>query len=235
MILDFIIIGIFLIIAFVGYKVGFFRTILGVASVISGLIVSLFLTAPITRLLFGWGVGSGLSDNFYGKFTTGELATIYNNAGGGQAGIRAILIEIKVPGFFADIFSAKASGDTFEVVCRSVADGIAKLILGVIVFIVLLFATSLIIWILKKVFKGLRDSSRVIRFIDGLAGILAFTVLYVGVIFIFFTVLSYKITSDSSFIAFFNKQLFDPNVSRIGLSTFLWENNVIGNFIHILF
>ena len=235
MILDIAIILLALLVIFIGYKIGFFRCVLNFASIFSGFIIAIFATYPMTKLLFSWGIGSGFSDNFYNKITTSELGAIYTEAGGGQEGIKAALVHLKFPEFLASLMSQKATGDEFETIARAVADGIAKAILGVIVFFTLLIGLTILIWILKKVFKSLRKASTLIRIVDGSLGAALMLILFAGLILVFYTVISYFMESTSGFMTFMRSQLIDDGTVRIGLAKWMYDNNPIAGFVHFIF
>ena len=235
-ILDIIIVVATLLFMFIGYKVGFVRVILKIASIFSGLIVAIVLTSTVTKLAFGWGMMHGLSDKMTDKVMANETFQTYCESGGGEDGAAAVLESLGFPKFLAKLVgnSVGAGAGTPEEVARHIGDGIAKAVLTVIVFFVLLFGMSIIFWIIKKLFGSLRESVGLIRFIDGVLGIALFLCFYIIAVDIFFTVIAANIEKTTSFITWMNTQLHLSD-EKFGIAKYVYEHNVIKNIFAIFF
>ena len=237
MILDIIFIALALVFLFIGYKIGVFRIALKIASFFSGLLIAIFLTRPITNLTFSWGLGQGFSDHFYEKIVSNEIYQAYDAAGGGQAGYQALFENFGFPGFVAKIFAGMVAdnvGEDAAQISRMAADGIAKVILGIIVFFALLLLSSIIIAILKKSFKEIRDNVFIIRLIDGILGMAVFAVILLIIVYIFLAIMEKNIDSTSGFTVWIRTQLsLDTEDFRI--MKYFYTHNIIANIFKMLF
>ena len=138
MILDLILIALFILICFIGYKVGFLVTLVKIASGISGLIIAILLVKPTTNLVTNASWDKGLETKIYNNITSSDAFTKYSEVGAGEEGLSVLIEELGIPNFLADMISHKIVDSVNpNEIALSIADGISYVIVGFIVFFVL--------------------------------------------------------------------------------------------------
>ena len=238
MILDIIIIVLFLIIVIIGYKVGFLTTLLKLTSALSGIIIALCLTKPVTNLAVDAGWDSAMEEKIYTNITTSEVFIAYTEGGEGVNGINNLLQELGIPSFMSG-FIASGIADSVNPteLARSIADGVSYVFTFIITFFSLLIFSSLIFLILKLVVKSVREAVGFVRVIDGILGIVFYSLIFVLIIYIAFLIISLILQGaapDGEFAKFFAEQLHLED-DKFGVAKYLYQNNMIGNFFGLLF
>ena len=238
MILDIIIIVLFLIIVIIGYKVGFLTTLLKLTSALSGIIIALCLTKPVTNLVVDAGWDSAMEEKIYTNITTSEVFIAYTEGGEGVNGINNLLQELGIPSFMSG-FIASGIADSVNPteLARSIADGVSYVFTFIITFFSLLIFSSLIFLILKLVVKSVREAVGFVRVIDGILGIVFYSLIFVLIIYIAFLIISLILQGaapDGEFAKFFAEQLHLED-DKFGVAKYLYQNNMIGNFFGLLF
>lgn len=238
MILDLIIVLLFLLIAFIGYKVGFLATLIKFTSAFSGIIIAVFLTKPITNLAVEANWDSAMESKIYTNITTSDVFIAYTEGGEGVEGINQLLQELGIPPFISG-FVAAGIAETMDPmqIAAKIADGVSYVFVFIITFVSLLLFSSLVFLILKLLVKTVRKAVGFIRVIDGILGILFFTFMFVIVIYLAFLVISLILQGadpSDGFYIFMTEQLHLED-DKFGIAKYLYENNVIGNFFALLF
>ena len=238
MILDIIIILLFIIVAIIGYKVGFLTTLLKFTSALSGIIIALCLTKPVTNLAVDSGWDSAMENKIYTNITTSEVFISYTEGGEGVDGINNLLQELGIPSFMSG-FIASGIADSVKPneIATKIADGVSYIFTFIITFFALLIFSSLIFLILKLIVKGVRKAVGFIRVIDGILGILFYAlmfILFIYIAFLIITLILQGVSPDSGFATFFQEQLHLED-DKFGVAKYLFENNMIGNFFGLLF
>ena len=238
MVLDIILILLFIIIGFIGYKVGFLATLIKITSIFSGLIIAICLAQPVTDLVTNWGWDSAMENTIYTNITTSDVFVAYTEGGEGVTGIDQLLQELGIPSFVSGFVAEGIVGsvDPLEV-ARGIADGVSYVFTFIITFVALLIFSSLIFLILKLVVKSVRKAVGFIRVVDGIFGIIFYLFMLTIVIYIVFLIISiilHGADQSGGFVTFMNEQLHlhDDN---FGIAKYFYENNVIGNFFGLLF
>lgn len=238
MILDIIVIILFLLFIYIGYRVGFIRTLVKFASALSGLIIALCLAKPTTNLIINAGWSDGVYERAYENVITSDAFASYLAAENGEVGANYLLEELGIPSFISG-FIAPTIADNIDPleVASGIAEGVRYVTVFVITFIGLLIFSSLVFAILKMFFSGLRDRIGFIRFVDGILGVIFYSLLFLIFIYIVFLILSISLQSashDNKFISFILEQLHLED-EEFGIAKYLFENNIIGNFMKLLF
>lgn len=238
MILDLIIIILFLIIAVVGYKVGFLNTLIKLTSTLSGIIIAICFTKPITNLAVNFGWDNGIEEKVYTNIISSEAFTAYTEAGAGVEGLSELLQQLGIPSFMSG-FVASGLANSVEPleIARSVAQGVSYVLVFMLVFVCLLVFSSIGFLILKLFVKAVRKSVGFIRVTDGIIGIIFYFMMFMLVLYIAFLVISLMLQSapqDSDFVIFFEQQLH-LNDDKFGLAKYIYKNNMIGNFLGLIF
>jgi uncharacterized membrane protein required for colicin V production len=238
MILDLILILLFIIVAVIGYKVGFLTTLIKLTSTLSGIIIAICFTKPITTAVVDWGWDSAIETKVYNNIVSSEAFVAYTEGGEGVEGISSLLQELGLPSFISG-FVASGLVDTIDpiAIAEGIANGVSYVLVFMIVFVVLLLFSSIGFLILKLFVKTVRKSVGFIRVIDGIAGIIFFFLMFMLVIYIGFLIVSLMLQSapaDSDFVLFFEEQLH-LNDDTFGLAKYIYKNNMIGNFLGLIF
>ena len=238
MVLDIIIIVLFIVIAIIGYKVGFLATLLKLTSALSGIIIALCLTKPVTNLAVDAGWDSAMENKIYTNLTTSEVFISYTEGGEGVEGINKLLQELGIPAFMSG-FVASGIADSVDPlqIARDISDGISYVVTFIITFFALLIFSSLIFLILKLIVKSVREAVGFVRVVDGIIGIVFYLLILILIIYIAFLVISLILQGadpEGGFAKFFAEQLHLDD-EKFGVAKYFYENNMIGNFFGLLF
>ena len=238
MILDLIIILLFIIVAVIGYKVGFLTTLLKLTSTLSGIIIAICFTKPITNLAVDWGLDNAIEEKVFTNITTSEAFEAYTEAGAGVEGLSELLQQLGIPSFMSGVVANGIANSVQPLeIARSIAQGISYVLVFILVFVFLLLFSSVGFFILKLFVKVVRKSVGFIRVTDGIMGVIFYFMTFMLILYIVFLVVSLMLQSapqDSDFVIFFEEQLH-LNDERFGLAKYIYKNNMIGNFLGLIF
>ena len=118
-----------------------------------------------------------------------------------------------------------------------ISQGVSYVLVFMIVFVSLLLFSSLGFLILKLFIKTVRKSVGFIRVVDGIIGVIFYFLIFMLIIYLGFLIVSLMLQSappDSEFVLFFEEQLH-LNDDSFGLAKYIYKNNMIGNFLGLLF
>lgn len=238
LILDIILIVLFLIVAIIGYKVGFLTTLLKLTSALSGIIIAICFTEPVTNLAIEWELDNSIEQTVYNNITTSNAFKAYTEGGAGVIGIDNLLQELGLPSFISNFVASKIvdSVDPLEI-ASSISQSISYVFMFIIVFLILLIFSSLAFFILKLIVKSVRKSVGVFRVLDGIVGIVFYLVIFMLIIYIAFLIISLILQSapaDSGFVLFMEEQLH-LNDEEFGIAKYIYKNNMLGNFLGLIF
>ena len=238
MILDIIIILLFIIVAVIGYKVGFLTTLVKLTSTLSGIIIAICFSKPITNLAVNWGLDNGIEETVYNNIVTSEAFEAYTEAGAGVEGLSELLQQLGIPSFMSGVVASGLVNSVEPLqIARSIAEGISYVLVFLLVFVGLLLFSSLGFFILKLFVKAVRKSVGFIRVTDGLMGIIFYFMIFMLILYVAFLVVSLMLQSapqDSDFVRFFEEQLH-LNDDQFGIAKYIYKNNMIGNFLGLIF
>ena len=238
MILDLIIILLVIIIGFIGYKVGFLTTLIKLTSALSGIIIAICFTKPITNMVCDLGWDKAVEDQVYANVISSDVFQTYVEGGEGVNGINQLLQELGIPSFISSFIAGgiAESIDPHEIALK-IADGVSYVLVFLITFVALLLFSSLFFLLLKLIVKGIRKSVGFIRVIDGIFGIIFFLLIFFIILCIVFMIISLIMQSadpNGGFVSFFRDQLHLED-DTFGIAKYLYENNFIGNFFGLIF
>ena len=179
MILDIILIALFLIVAIIGYKVGFLTTLLKLTSALSGIIIAICFTEPVTNLAIEWELDNSIEQTIYTNITTSDAFKAYTEGGAGVEGIDNLLQELGLPSFISNFVASKIvdSVDPLDI-ATSISQSVSYVFMFIIVFLILLIFSSLAFFILKLIVKSIRKSVGVFRVLDGIVGIAFYLLIF---------------------------------------------------------
>ncbi len=238
MILDLILIALFLIVAIIGYKVGFLTTLLKLTSALSGIIIAICFTKPVTNLAIEWGLDDSIEQTVYTNITTSDAFIAYTEGGAGVEGVNNLLQELGLPSFIANFVAGSLADavDPLEI-ATSISQGVSYVFVFIIVFLLLLIFSSLAFFILKLLVKSIRKSVGVFRVLDGIVGIMFYLLIFMLIVYIAFLIISLILQSsapDSGFVLFMEEQLHLDD-EEFGLAKYIYKNNMLGNFLSLIF
>ena len=238
MILDIIIILLFLLVIFIGYKTGFLSTLLKLASAISGIIIALCLTQPVTNLAVEQGWNDSIETKIYENIVSSEAFAAYVDGGQGVEGLNNLLKEVGVPAFMSEFVAERiAEGINPEEIAVSISESVGYVITLVVVFVALLILSALLFAVLKLFIKSARKTTGIIRLVDGVLGVAFYGLIFVVVLYVVFFVLSLIMKNapvDSSLVVFMTEQLHLED-DKFGLAKYFYENNIITKFFELIF
>jgi hypothetical protein len=238
MILDIILILLFLIIGFIGYKIGFLTTLLKLTSALSGIIIAICLTKPVTNLAVIAGWDSAMENKIFTNITTSDVFVAYTEGGEGVNGINNLLQELGIPAFMSGIVAnGIAESINPTELARQIADGVSYVVTFVITFFALLLFSSLIFLILKLVVKSVREAVGFVRIVDGILGVIFYILMFIIILNIVFLIISLILQGadpNGGFASFFLSQLHLDD-GNFGVAKYLYQNNMLGNFFGLLF
>ena len=238
MVLDLILILLFIIVAVIGYKVGFLTTLIKLTSTLSGIIIAICFTKPVTNVVVDWGWDNAIEAKVYNNITSSEAFLAYTDGGEGIEGINNLLQQLGLPSFISG-FVASGLVDKFNPndIAIGISQGVSYVLVFMIVFVSLLLFSSLGFLILKLFIKTVRKSVGFIRVVDGIIGVIFYFLIFMLIIYLGFLIVSLMLQSappDSEFVLFFEEQLH-LNDDSFGLAKYIYKNNMIGNFLGLLF
>ena len=238
MILDLILILLFVIVAVIGYKVGFLTTLIKLTSALSGIIIAICFTKPVTNLVVSWGWDNAIEEKVYTNIVSSEAFVAYTEGGEGVEGISNLLQELGLPSFISGFVASGLvdSVDPLEI-ASGIASGVSYVLVFMIVFVALLLFSSIGFLILKLFVKTVRKSVGFVRVLDGIIGIIFYFLIFMLIIYIAFLIVSLMLQSappDSDVVMFFEEQLH-LNDDKFGLAKYIYKNNMIGNFFGLIF
>lgn len=228
-IIDIILVVLAVLVIIIGYKKGFLHKAIGLIGLFVGLVIAFVFCQQLASCFKSNGIiYNNIYDSIYQRaLESQELQSLT---------VRDVLINMGINDFFADMF-ARSIGDINPLeVATKIADYFAYILLIIICFFILFFGVflaSIVLKILSKILRG----SKIIRFIDGLLGIVLYFGLFAISVYIVFTIIKYMENADF-FVPVKNfldvdMKLNDPDTFR--LSKFFYEHNIIYSILHIFF
>lgn len=229
MILDIAYVVMFLLAILVGYKVGFLRYILKIASLLAGLISSVLLVNPVKKLVMSTALGDKVVDMVVAKFHETE---IYQNLGE-NATIQELLGEIGIPDVLVGAIEVILNnmGIIDGEVVNSLSVNIANIIVTFLAFIFLWLGTALLFKILKLLTNTIR-TAKFVKVIDGVVGVVLSVFIYFISSFTIVAVTDFARGIDAveqSIGPWMDEQLD----SSIGVYKFYYEHNMIIEFVEM--
>ncbi len=231
-IVDVVIIIVAIVCMVIGAKKGFLQKGIKIANWVFGVFFAfLFCVKFANDVLYGW-FGENIKN------------TIYNNVLANEAlqGITTkeeavkVLQSLGIPNFIGEVIMQNV--DTAEMVsgiASSVSTLATSALLIVISFLFLWIGTSILCFILQLLVKVLR-TSKLIRILDGILGILLYLLLFylfIQVVF-FVVILIYRNANLEGFNNFVSNDILGVNAS-FRISKYFFETNFLANLFALLF
>lgn len=226
-IVDICLVVLLLIMLFIGYKKGFMEKFLNMSKVLCGFICSVLFCNSFATTLKSWGLFyPSIYNNIHGKLT--DVVTTEST----KEAAATLYQKLGFPEFLANFLAKSIDIDTASL-ADTVANSLSMFLMVIIAFLLLFFGTTILFFVLKIVVNLLREV-KAIKVIDGILGIALYGVLYVAFVYVAFGVLALIIDlgfmeQAKNFLTV-DMQLGNDNFR---LSKYLYENNIIVNFIKL--
>lgn len=227
----FSIISIFIVLGFVGvsilgYKFGFAKRLLKLASPLCGFIFAILFCGGFSKLITYPIFGDNLHDKFYNNVITSDAYANFSD----KTASASFYKELGLPKFISNII---ADGLSIDQACDAVATALAKFVCIIISFFILLIGMSVIFFFLKKLIDGLRKAF-VIRLVDGICGIVFYNILFYLLLCIVMVILS-LVMQESPGLNNFISNDFSLATSSFRISKYFYSHNLLGNFFRLFF
>ena len=231
-VLDIVLLVLALIMAIIGFKQGFMKKLLSHIGVIAILLFSIFFAGQFAQMLIHNDViYPSLIDTFTKNISN---ALAQNGIPEGATASEALSQMLGIPGFLSDLLVNGMGNPEVGELVSSTANYLAEMSMNAISFGILVIGLFLIMGILKLVVNGLRKSG-LVRFLDGLLGIVYYVALYAIIVTVLFYVLSLVIDMEwfapaKDFLVI-DMQLDNPDAYRV--SKALYEANFLKRILGI--
>lgn len=235
-IIDILIVLFILLLAFIGYKIGFFNTALKIGSVISGFVFSIALCKPFSKFL-GLFFYKPLFNRYNRKVRSLEVFQKITGAENPNDALKEVLVDLNFPNKLASFIAKRVNVSDVENLQNSIANGISKVmantILVVISFIVLLIGTAIVLFIMRKFIETLRENNK-FRVFDGILGIVFWLLIAFVIITIIFFILTFFSKSGGVY-EFLNRDLRIESRKGIGLGRWFYSSNILRILFNLIF
>lgn len=231
MLLDIILIVLGLIALIVGYKVGFLKYVLNLASLFTGLIISLALTKPVAFLISKTPINQFAYDFVYNRLENSDIFV--------ALGHDASIIELLKSLGFSEIFATFlepiiiAMGYTNDHLLETISTNLSDLAINIGTFFILWIGLALLIWILKM-FANMLRKLKFIRVFDSIVGMgFSFAVMVVLCYTVFAGAFYLrKIDSINSAIGPFMREQLQTS---FGVYNYFENHNIVIECVELLF
>ena len=229
-IISWIIIGIIVLFAILGYARGFINILLGILKSLSSFVISFFLAKPFGNLLFNIGLGNVISRELESNIFSGkEIFDIVINSENKEVVIKKALETIDIPEFLhgiiykiGDNLIGEVESQTVGQFISSSASNLCCMIIG---FIVLMLCSGIVFFLLRKILKQIKRV-RFIRRVDRVLGLVvnsSFALLLISLVLFGIAAITTVIPSFNDSII----ELFNLNSNEFTIAKWLYENNLI--------
>ena len=232
-IIDIVIVLMSIILIIVGYKKGFIKKAIGFI----GILVAIIIAFMFCKQLANCFVGTDFMYNQIYESIYDKAISAFTLANGEEETIKQVLINMEMPEFFAGLF-AKVIGEQYDSIkiATSIALYFTDFLMTIICFFIIFVGVILLTLIFKLLATILRENA-IIRFLDGILGIVFYLSVFFIILYIAFTIVRFMENADyfvkvKEFLDV-DMMLNDPDKFR--LSKFLYHHNVLYSLLHIFF
>ena len=233
-IIDIILILLMILSLVIGYKKGFLNKAIGLIGLIVALVVAFVFCKQLASAFESSGI---IYKPIFENIKNNVLETeIFKNAGGKDASIADVLVSMKIPRFFANMFASNiAGGATVETIAENVSHFFTHIIVVIISFFIL-FVGVFIAAILLKIITYILRGNAIIRAIDGILGMVLYFCLLMVMVYAVFALM--RLFANFEFASGLKRFLdvdMKLNENTFRLSKFFYQHNIIYSFFDIFF
>lgn len=225
-VIDIVLVVLFIVFIIVGLKKGFVEKFLSLANSLCGFLFSIIFCRDFASFMIKHNI---FYNAIYNK--------VYSNVSASEAlqdGNATALEVLKAIGFPENISKFIAERVTIDgaSVAVGISENVSKCLMVVIAFFVMFFGTTLICFILKIIFKALKEGSTVLKVLDGTLGVILYGLIFLVIVDILLFGVS-LLMQTSSFAAVRNFIDIDMQLSTSSfrLSKYLYNHNTLANII----
>ncbi|MBN2504591.1 MAG: CvpA family protein [Bacilli bacterium] len=214
-----------------GWKKGFLLTIVKMASSVFGIIASLLLARPFSKVLDNWfGEQIGVKVHEY-LLARGDMFT----AGLSETNVRTAFESMSLPRFLIDWI---VEGIDFDQVGLSIIAAIEPTIIDLVLLVIAFFALffgSIILFFILKIFAKMVTSIPVIKQIDKGLGVIFGLIKVAAVVYILLFLLALLLTvpAINDLIGDFLAIDMQLNTDEFRVSKWLYNNNILQHIIDV--
>lgn len=229
-IIDIVLVVLFVIFIFVGWKKGFVEKFLSLANTLCGFLFSLLFCRDFAGFLIKHNIFYG---SIYDKvFTNVSNAEALQN---GEATAAELLGALGFPNNLSEFIASKMDIDS-TAIAAGISSGVTKCIMVILAFIIMFFGITIICFLLKLIFKALKEGSTVLKVTDGILGIVFYFVLFFVIVDVcLFGVSILMSTSSLEGVRNFIDVDMQLSTDKFRLSKYLYDHNALAGIIGILF
>lgn len=220
MTLDIVVIIAILLSLLIGYKMGFLRYILKLASLFSGLIITCVLITPLHSFIM---------DSSIGENKVQEIHVQLEGCTTSEEMMGALEFPKLVTFLLEKIIESNVESTDLAL---EISTSIASKILWVQCFVILFLIFAILAFIIKQIIKRVRENATV-RLIDGIGGCIFSLMTFQLISYLILAII--LATSNYGIISGVDSYLIEQNENSIGIFTYYYEHNFIYNFIKLFF
>lgn len=238
-IVDIVIIAAIALAAIIGLVRGFAKTLFSLGKRILGLVIDLFLCAPVARVcvklgfIQNWNIkivaSLSESNEVFSQALTQESIDNLPNALPQKFSVLGPLLQKVLNSAFADI---KDTGITLG---QAIADTLVYYVVLAVVFIVLLIILSILLRLIFKFLNSMIESMTLVNTIDKILGLvlgLALGIFFVGLAFVVLDLLSTVSEGVNNFMNTYVLVTASPD--KFSVTRFIYNNNPVRLLFNLL-
>lgn len=237
-IIDIVLVLVAIILIIVGYKKGFIKKLISLAGFLVILVFSVMLCGQLSEFMIHHGIiYPSIFDSINGNITSNlaDKGLVIETLTVGEV----LEQGLEIPKFIADVLCNAISSGSSEIpaveAASVIADYLASIIMMVIAFFILLIGTFIIVLVLKLVADALR-TNKLIRFVDGIFGIIFYVSIYAAIVCVLFYGLSLVI--DLEWFApakeWLNVDMMLEDDSKFRISKAIYESNILKKLLDLI-
>lgn len=230
MVLDVLLIVLALLAVVIGYKIGFLRFVLHLASAFTGLIISVVLAKPVSTFIGKTPINNLVYNLVFNRLETSDIFV----ALGDEASIVEMLRALGLSKTFATMLEpfVISLGVSNENLLESMSLHLSSLMVLIFTFFFLWIGLGLLLWVLKIFAEMLREI-KLIKVVDGIVGI-AFSISLLIVITYTVVAGGYYLRKVQFIENKIGEFMTEQQETSLGLYSYFEEHNFIINFIELL-
>ncbi|MDT8336453.1 MAG: CvpA family protein [Candidatus Izemoplasmatales bacterium] len=214
-----------------GWKSGFLLKVIQLASSLFGLIASILLARPFSKVLDGWfgeGIYSRIETFLLDRIASGDTLATEEN-------IREAFEGMALPNFIVDwVISSVNAEETIQSFINAVTPLLTSLVLLLIAFVTLFFGSMLLFLLLKllaKMITSLPIIKQIDKFLGAIFGLFKAAVLIFVLLFLLGLLIT--IPAINNYMGEFIINDMQLQTDSFRLSKWLYDNNVLKYIINV--
>lgn len=227
-VIDIVLVVLFIVFIFVGWKKGFVEKFLSLANALCGFLFSIIFCRDFAGFLIKHNIFyGGIYDKVYSNVSKADVLQ------DGNATASQVLEAIGFPKNLSDFIADKMAINTTEI-AQGISENVSKCLMVVIAFLLMFFGTTIICFLLKTLFKAFKEGSVILKITDGILGIVFYFIIFFVIVDVaLFGVSILMQTSSLESVRNFLDVDMQLSTDSFRLSKYLYNNNALANIIGI--